>query len=194
MAAITVRDRRTLVLGAVLIAALAAVARGIPAVRRWNDARQADAGTVVEQLALARRATRLLPALRDSLRCRNERLADLDSSLIVGSSAAVATASLASVLEDIADDAQVKIGALQMRTDTTTRPGLTRVAIRITGVADVAGLAAFMRAVEGGERLLAVRELAITQSEPGAPASKPEALRIDMLIEGLSLIRPAVHK
>jgi hypothetical protein len=194
MSGINARDRRTLLYGAIVIGTLTTLARGVPAVRSWNTARQADAGAAVDQAALAHRATRLLPVLRDSLRQRRARLAALDSVLIVGSSASVVTAGLASALEDIADDAQVRISVLQMHADTTTRSGLTRVTVRMTGIADVAGLAAFLHAVEGGERYLAVRELAVSQPEPAAADSKPEMLRLDILVEGLGLIRAGVHK
>ncbi|MDB4878546.1 MAG: hypothetical protein JWM41_4992 [Gemmatimonadetes bacterium] len=120
------------------------------------------------------------------------RFAAIDSSLIGGNSPAAAAANLASAVEDFADDAPMRISALQIHADTAARPGLSRVAVRMTAVADVAGLAAFLRAVDGGVRHLAVRELAISQAEPAAPDSKPEMLRIDVLIEGLAQIVPSV--
>jgi hypothetical protein len=149
---------------------------------------------VLEQQQAVDAAQNLLPTLRDSLRQRRMRLANLDSQWLVASSASVATASLASTLEDLAADAPVKINAMQMRADTTTRSGIVRVAVRVTGVADVTGLAAFLRAVDGGEQYLTVRELAVSQPEPGAPDSKPEMLRIDLLVEALGFIRHEAAK
>jgi hypothetical protein len=188
------RDRRTLVGGALTIAVLVAVARGLPALREWTNSRRAAAAAVDDQRRLAERARRVLPAMEDSLQVRRARFASLDSLLIVASSASVAAAALASLLEDIASDARIKVNAMQMRPDTTSRPGITRVAVRLTGVGDVAGLASFLRAVDGGDRYLAVRELAVSQPEPGAPASKPETLRVDVLVEGLGFIQPGAAK
>lgn len=187
---LTRRDRRTLFIGVMTIGGLATLSRAVPSVQAWTEERRAEAAAAADQLALSRRAAGLLSSLRDSLRNRRSRVAAVDSLLIRGSSVSMATAGLASILEDLADDASVKVNALQMRADTSARQGLTRVAVRMTGTADVAALAAFLRGVEGGDRLLAVRDLTISQPDPAAPDSKPEVLRIDVLVEGLGFVRP----
>jgi len=189
-----VRDRRTLVGGVLVVASLIAIARGAPMLGTWTEARRAAAAAAGDQLRLAERARRELPALQDSLQRRRARFAALDSLLFIASSASVASAALASALEDVATDTRVKVNAMQMRPDTTNRPGFTRVAVRVIGVADVAGLAAFLHAVDGGDRYLAVREISVSQPEPGAADSKPEMLRIDVLVEGLGFIQPETVK
>ncbi|MDB4878328.1 MAG: hypothetical protein JWM41_4774 [Gemmatimonadetes bacterium] len=191
---LSTRDRRTLVIGLASIATLGLVARGVPAFRTWESTRRAEAAALADRLATARRSARALPALRDSLRARRSRITLLDSTLISAASSSAAAAALASVVEDLADDAPIRVSALQLRADSVTRAGLATVTVRVTGVADVIGLAAFLRAVDGGEHHTSVRELAISQPDPAAPDSKPEMLRIDALIETVALIRQGLVK
>jgi len=46
-----------------------------------------------------------------------------------------------------------------------------------------------LAALEGGQTLLAVRELSITQPQTSAPADQMEALRVELRVEGL-MLRP----
>ena len=183
------RDRRTLAVGVSVIATLFAIARGVPAAREWERAQRSSAESATEQLARTRAGLKALPTLRDSLRARLNRLSALDSMLATGTSATAAAAGLAAMLEDLSAEDGLKIVALQIRPDTLVVRSLAQVAVRITGTSDVNGLAAFLRDIEGSERTLVVRELSVSQPEPVAPESKPEALRIEMLVEGLALIQ-----
>jgi hypothetical protein len=185
---LSARDRRVLFFGASTIGTLFAFARGVPALLEWQKDRSSEAAAESQQAAAARIGVRMLPALRDSLRDRQIRLAALDSVLLSGSSASAAVAELASMLENMADAASVKVTAMQLRADSAASGLLAQVAVRVNGVADVAGLAAFLRAIEGSETPLIVRELAVTQSEPAAPDGKVEALRVDVLVEGIARI------
>jgi len=187
-AGLSVRDRRTLTIGVTVIGTLFGVSRGLPAVRDWERGRVSDAAALAQQAEAARVGVRLLPALRDSLRDREARLATLDSTLLSGASPAAAASDLASTLGDMADEAPLKVTAMQLRADSAAAGSLTPVAVRVTGVTDVAGLAAFLRAVEGGDVPLLVRELAVSQSEPGAPSGRVETLRVDILVEGIARI------
>jgi len=187
-AGLSARDRRTLTIGVTAIGTLCGLARGLPALRDWERDRTADAAAASQQMEAARLGVRLLPALRDSLRARGIRLAALDSVLLSGISPSAAASELASTLGDMADEAPFKISAMQLRADSAGAGALTPVAVRVTGVTDIVGLAAFLRAIEGGEVPLLVRELAVNQSEPAAPNGRVEALRVDMLVEGIARI------
>jgi hypothetical protein len=185
---LSARDRRILIIGVSVIATLLGLARGVPALMEWQRDRSAEAAAVSQQAAAARTGVRMLPALRDSLRDREARLAALDSVLLSGSSASAAAADLASTLEDMADGALVRVVSMQLRADSAAAGSLAQVAVRVNGVTDVIGLASFLRAIEGGETPLIVRELAVTQSEPTASGGKVEALRVDLLVEGIARI------
>jgi hypothetical protein len=128
--------------------------------------------------------------VRDSVRARQARLVALDSSLLFGASPSAIAADLASVLEDLADDNASKVTAMQLRADTVATAGLARVEVRITGIADVAGLAGFLHAIEADATPLVVRDLSVSQPEPTAGDAKAEALRVDMLVAGIGTIRP----
>jgi len=183
------RDRRTLVVGSTVVGSLFAVARGLPALRAWDADRRAEAQAAGRQLETLRGGLRSLPALRDSLRARRGRLAALDSVLLSGASPSAIAAGLASALEDLADENALRVTALQLHSDTAATAGLARVEVRVTGITDVTGLAGFLHAVEGGATPLVVRELSVSQAEPGASEAKPEALRVDMLVASIGTIR-----
>lgn len=182
------RDRRTLLAGAGTVAGLVLAARGLPALRVWESSRLSEARSTTRQLLAAREGIAALPALRDSLAARRVRLAALDSAMLGGSSPAALTAAVAAAVEGIADDNALKIVALQLRSDGTAVDGQARAEVRVTGVTDIVGLAAFLRAVEGGATPLVVRELSVSQSAPAADSTKAEALRIDVLIGAIGSI------
>jgi hypothetical protein len=186
---LSARDRRTLMVGSCAIASLVVVARGIPALRSWDAERTAEAYSTARQLASLQDGLEMLPTLRDSVRARQARLHALESGLLFGASASAIAANLASELEDLADDNAVKVTALQLRADTVATAGLARVDVRITGVADIYGLAGFLRAAESDSALLVVRDLSVSQSDPTAADGKPEALRMDMLVAAIGTIK-----
>jgi hypothetical protein len=182
------RDRRTLLVGGVTIGLLFGLARGLPALMAWQRDRVAEAVTLTNQARASRADERILPSQRDTLRARRVRLAELDSVMLSGVSSSAAAAQLASTLGDIADEAPLKVSAMQLRADSAQAGTIAPVAVRVTGVTDVAGLAEFLRAVETGAMPLLVRELAVTQPDPLAPDNKIENLRVDILVEGLARI------
>jgi hypothetical protein len=132
---------------------------------------------------------RTLAALRDSLGARKRRLVALDSTLLFGASPSAIAAELASTVEDLADGNAIKITAMQLRADSVATSGLARVDVRITGITDISGLAAFLHAVEGDATPLVVRALSVSQPDPTASDAKPEALRVDVLVASIGTIK-----
>ena len=185
------RDRRTALFGIVAVGALIGFSRGLPALREWERARVSEASDLAAKASLARAHAHMLGVMRDSLAARKERLATVDSAMLSGTSAAAVAADLAATLDQIATSSHVKVTSMQLRADSAAPGALTRVAVRVSGTTDVAGLAAFLRAVEANDALLVVRELTVSQSEPAAPASKPEALHVDVVVEALARILAA---
>ncbi|HTE44811.1 MAG TPA: GspMb/PilO family protein [Gemmatimonadaceae bacterium] len=186
---LSARDRRTLTIGATAIGSLFSIGRGLPAGLQWERDQLAEAATLSQQVAVTRSRIRALSTLRDTLRVRQSRLDALDSLLIAGASAAAAASDLASALSDLAEAAPIRVTALQLRADSAAPASLTHVSVRVTGVTDVAGLAGFLRAVEDGDSPMSISELSVTQSEPGAPSNKVEALRVDVVVDGIARIR-----
>jgi hypothetical protein len=186
---LSARDRRTLVIGVCAVTLLVTVARGLPWLRSWEATQRAEAQSAAQQLALLRGGLVVLPALRDSLRARRAGVVALESRLLIGASPSAVAAGLASQLEDLADENALKVTALQLRSDTVVTVGLARVDVRITGIADVYGLTGFLRAVESSAAPFVVRDLSVSQPEPIASDTKVEALRVDMLVATIGLIK-----
>jgi hypothetical protein len=190
--AISTRDRRTLALGAAAVALLLLLGRGVPAWRRWDAEVRASAAEMTGEAARAGTAVRTLPALRDSAAARRRRLAALDSALLEGESAASAGAALASLLSSAAEESGVQLGAVQVApADSAGRGVFARVRVRADATGDLPGLLLFLRALEGGRALVSVQEWAVTQPSAGGPAEFPEALRLELAVEGLARVRPA---
>jgi hypothetical protein len=137
----------------------------------------------------AERSVASREALRDSMRVRAARFLALAPALLDGSSTAAASATLASLISGAAATADAKLGAVHARVDTSRRAGSTfaRVSARADLTADVRGLSRFLLALERGPTLLAIRELSVTQPEPGAGADRPEMLRVELVVDGLAL-------
>jgi len=188
-ASMSQRDRRALTVGTIIISMLFLFAIGLPTFRSWEATQLANASDAARDLSSVLRARRTYAAVHDTLVARQHRFAVLDSSLLSGASASGIAAALASRLGELADDNAVKITTLQLRPDTVVSNGLVRVDVRVTGVADVTGLAGFVKDVEGQKTPMVVKELSVSQPEPAASDAKPEALRIDLLVSGLGAVR-----
>lgn len=185
------RDRRTAIVGVVVVGSLIGLARGLPALADWEKSRVAAANDAAARVSSARMSVRMLAVLRDSLGSRGRQLAAIDSAMIVGVSPAAVAADLAQALDGIAASTRFKVIAMQLRPDSAPAGSISRVAVRVTGTTDATGLAAFLRAVEGGDTPLVVRELLVSQPEPAASANKPESLHVDVLVETLARIASA---
>jgi hypothetical protein len=185
---ISKRDLRALVRGAAVIATVIALGRGLPAWRRWDHSVRRDAVSALHNIALIEAGIGQLRALRDSAAARQIRVDSMAERLFESRTVQEATAALALHVSEVAASVEVKVNSLQLRADSAfARDGFARIAVRFNGTGDVAGLAGLLVSLEGEDVFLAVRELNVTQPEPGAPDTKPEALRFELLIEGLAM-------
>lgn len=184
------RDRRALAAGALVIALLVLLGRGLPAWRRWDADVRASAAEMAAEAARAEQAVRLLPTALDSLAARRARLVAVGRGALGGSSTAASAAALASLVSGAAARAGVQVGSVQVRPDTASAGTFMPIAVRADGTGDLPAITRMLVLLEGAPELLAVRELSITQPSPGGPAEQPEALRIEISVEGLALARP----
>jgi hypothetical protein len=184
------RDRRTLARGAAVVALVLLLGRGVPAWRRWDAGARAAAAEMAAEAAEAVQTVRLLPASLDSLEARNARLVALGEGVLGGESPAAAGAALASLVSGAAARAGVQLGSLQVRPDTASAGTLMRISVRADGTGDLPAITRMLALLEGGPELLAIRELSLTQPSPGGPGEQPEALRVELSVQGLALLRP----
>lgn len=181
------RDLRTLLAGAGTCLALAFTARGMPALLRWTrDVRSAAAQTVAER-ARARESIARAGLTAESLRARNGRYLALAPQLLDGETAAGAGGALAALVSAGAASNDVRLGSVQIRADTGSPGVFTRISVRADVTGDVHGLAGLLATIEKGPPLLAIREISLAQPEPAAGDDRPEALRAELVIEGLML-------
>lgn len=182
------RDRHTLLIGAATVSTLLALGKGWPTWRRWDRAQRSAAVEHVQQLTIAREGVHMLRTMRDSSAARRETLATLLEQLVTAPSVPEASAALAAVLTSDASRAEVQVFSLSVRADSVERDGFARVSVRLSAEGDVAGLAHFVRTVEVDSLLLAVRQVTVTQPDPGAPDSQAEILRMDIVVDALARI------
>jgi hypothetical protein len=183
------RDRRTLIIGVAVIALLVLLSKGVPAWRRWDAGVRASAGEMAAEAARAERTVRLLPASLDSLEARKGRFIAVGQGVLDGESAAASGAALASLVSGAAARAGVQMGSVQLRPDTASAGTFMRMGVRADATGDLPAITRMLALLEGAPELLAIRELAITQPAPGGPAEQPEALRMEITVQGLALVR-----
>jgi len=188
---ISEREKRVLAGGALAVALLVGVGRGVPAWRAWRDAAVARAELAAGRAADAEAGTRGLRARIDTVEARQARLASLAPALLDGTTPAAAGASLSGLLSGAAARAGVRLNSVQVVPD-SVRDDRTflRVSLHADATGDVAGVARMLALIEGGPELLAVRELVITQPDPAVQGA-PEQLHAELTVEGLALARPA---
>lgn len=184
------RERRVLVAGGVLIIGMVALSRGIPAWTAWQHEARAAAAELAEEVARAEASVRGLEAMVDSLEARKERFVDLAPLLIGVKSPAAAASSLTLLINGVAQAAGVRVSAVRVGQDSTVDAVLRRVRVSAELEGDVRGIATLLSTLERGPTLLAIRELAITQPDPASPGDRPEALGVQLTVEGLA-VNPA---
>jgi hypothetical protein len=186
------RDRRVLVLGVVSILLILGLGRGLPAWRSWRAETHASARELTSEVTRARESISRHGLVNDSLSARRGRFVALAPLLLRGETPAMGGASLASLVASAATAANVRLGPVQVQPDTTARTVFSRVRVRADVTGDVRGVGTFISSLERGQTLLAIREISISQLEPGAPPERAEALRVNLTVEGLMLTpRPA---
>lgn len=181
-----VRDQRALTIGTAIVLLLVLGSRGAPAWLHWTRDARTEASALTAEAMRARESVRNAGTVRDSPTVRRLRYDELAPAILEGETAAGAAGSLAEQLSNAAVEANVRLGSVQLRADTTSRAAFTRVSVRADFTGDIVGVAAMLYVLEGGAELLSIRELSITQPEPAAGDDRPEMLRVSLVIEGLA--------
>jgi hypothetical protein len=186
---LSARERRVVLVGSALIAALVVAVRGIPAWQAWHDETLAAAAELVDDAERAERSIQLLEETIDSTERRRERLVSYSAALMGGGSPSSAVGALAARISGAAAAARLQLGSVQLQVDTAAAGSFTRVSVRASGTGDIRAVAGMLADLERGPPLLAVREWSVTATEPAAPAHQPEVLHVELLVEGIALSR-----
>lgn len=183
------RERRSIAFAVVGIGAILAVARGIPALRAWQTHVAAAAMQLESELARTRTSAQRTGATTDTLSARQRRLREAGRQLLRGSTPALAGATLASMLTTAAAACNVTISTVQVHADTASSHVFAPVTVHAEGTGDIAGVVSLLKSLETDKALLSIRDVSISQPEPGAPPERFEALRVELTVQGLLLRR-----
>lgn len=188
------RDRRALVVGTALLVTIAAIARGVPALHRWTSSRAEIADLQRERLLVASGAAGRLVETRARLATVREDLTGSGSLLLTGSTVSEAGAALAEAVAAAAEEADVALGAVQLRGDSAAAGPLVPIGAQTSLTGDLTSVAMFLALLEVAPELLVLRELTIVQPEPAIASDRIESLRAELLVEGLHRVRPRGSK
>lgn len=181
-------DRRALLVGALLCGSVLLVGRGLPWVQRTGA-------------AFATRAERAALTIERAARVREEATVDGWTGANTGPTRAdlafegsTPTAAAAAASAHLGDLIRLLGGTLlssSPEADTAFHAGVARVAVHLQLSIDGIAFRSLVAQLEGGPKLLRVRSLNVVQPAPIAAASEPEALRVEVTVEGIGVVQEA---
>ncbi len=193
------RDRRALLVGAVLLLPL--LAWGL-ALRPWlagveevRDRARVEAGLLARERALLLEAAELPARVDEATRALQRR----EARLLRGENLALAEAELVAHLQTLARTHRVHLEDLrsvQPRPGAEPSPGLAPLRLSLRGESDFQGVLDFVHALEADDLLLGVESLSVqpagTPAGPaGAQAGSVGTLAFVLLVEGLAQLPSA---
>jgi hypothetical protein len=182
----TLRDRRALLIGGLAIGVAVLGLRVLPSLIRRSIASYSLLQERATLLARTHEELATLPELRDSTAVLARALIALAPQVLSGSTSAEAGADLSGRINLAASRAPAKVERLEAVPDSSSAGRLGRARVCAAFETDVRGLAAFLRALDGGggDGSLTLEELRIVAPEPGAPDRGPEILKIEVTVSG----------
>lgn len=181
------RERQALLLGALIIIPSFVFARGLPAVHRWEQREAARWSELRADLERMRRATDALRAAHSGSAAERDEINALRRSLVTAATVAEAAGELADYVNGIALFSGASIRSVVLRGDSTFVGGTARLVLQLSVATDTEGVLAILRELAVGPRQVAVQSVAITQTDPGAPQDRPEALSVEFTVESVIL-------
>lgn len=195
--ALSTRDRRTLLFGALTVVALLVLGRALPAWWDWERNARSDAissGHELEQALQLLEDSRLVESRLETLRARAIWAAEL---ALDGSSSAAAEAHLADVLRRAGEESGVVMGSITVRSQSISSPtsasndataGDLRAIATVVLDSDIDGLTLFLGWLEQLPPLLAIRELNVTRRQQVMFGDTSESLQATVTVEGLAVV------
>lgn len=181
------RERRTLTAGMVVLVAIWSLGRGLPLWKGRFEARQLAADEARQQLIEYQSLIVRQADIEQALAQASARFVGLAPQLVDGRTPAAAAGALASILSTTAEQSGLSVSTTQATADTSRSAAFTRLTASLSATGDIRALARLLARIEAGPQLLAIRELSIDQSDPAAPATQPEVLRIQLKVQALRL-------
>ena len=179
------RDRRTLVLGAVTVAVILLLGRGLPALRIWEREQRAAFEEASLMLSRLEGAQRTLLASRTSDRSRVREESDLRAQAFDAASHAEAASQAVQYFSGLARFSGVQVQVASPVIPAAPPNNAAAFTIRLSLVGSSRALFDLLREIEVGPKRVAIKRLAVTQPDAGADASVAESLRIEIEVSAL---------
>jgi len=178
-------QRRTLAVGAVVIAVILLIGRVLPAAHRAEaQALQREQG-LRDELDRARQLLAIAEG-SDTL-AATSRITAIETRVFRGETPAAAAGGLAAVLENLARRTGMEVSASVIRADTAFTQRFAPISTRIVASANAEQLARWLALVENHELMLRIESITISNFTPAAAADQPEALRLDISVGALAI-------
>jgi hypothetical protein len=180
--ALTIRDRRALLWGAVAVACVLLLYAAIPFVRQWSD-RESLIAARQGELARLRGVKDAEAMLRNAVDARTTRAADFPQRPVTAGTAALAAGVLQGVLQRYADESQLSVSELNVagEPDSTAVP-LAALPATLIALGDVYGVADLLSRVQHGSTLLEVRELTVQVNPARKSTGGGELLQVTLVV------------
>jgi hypothetical protein len=189
MALLSARDWRVIGLGSMVLGPILFFGHALPAVLGWEARARVSAHELHQELRRAEHAATMLPEALDSLENRARRLEDLAPALLPGRTRTAAGSALGGLLSAAAVESHLQVGSTRILLDSIANRTFARVRVQLDGEGSLEAAVEFLRRLEESQHLLAVRRLSVSQNPPGGALDRVDVLKIEMIIEGLALLR-----
>jgi Type II secretion system (T2SS), protein M subtype b len=184
--AMTPRDRKAVVLGALVLLPPLAYIWGVrPYVAALTDARDQ---LITERQTLARERAALALAHRNPQlqRIADSAMREMNPRLFAGRDDVMASAELASYLADVARKTRVWIQDAATRPAGPTSAGVRTLHVELRAESDLLGVLRFLQSLEGGEKLIRVERLDISRA-PRSDEEDVETLAVTATVSGFAI-------
>lgn len=185
---ISSRDRKTLIGGGIVVLSVLMIARGGPAWLRWRSEVEATTNSALAEASAAARTVGRSRSVDGAIRNAELRKMEVSPAFVNGSGIASAAITLASVVGEAATTNGVRIGSLQASGDSAASQsgGVALVRVRGDAIGRLVEVGHFFAALESGVPLITVRELSVSQAQSSGATGRPDALRVQFVIEALA--------
>lgn len=177
--AISVREAAGILLASCLIA----FAFGLPRIRRWEQEVFAASAQATRQLARAEQLVRWQARWDSRSTADSISIVRIATSRGDAESVADARNGVLATIERVAAESGVQLISTDILRDSIVGVIGGIVGVRVSGSGDVRGLTKWIAGVESAVPTMRLRDLVVTQSEPGATDRQPEQLRIEAVVE-----------
>lgn len=181
------RDRRTAVVGVVIVCLILAVGQGVPAVRRWNERTVAELVTVRHRRILLQGLQRDRIGIGRALARADSSLAALRATGIEAATPTAAGLDLSVRVERLLAELGLELQSATVTSDSTFTAEAAIVSVRLFLNGDPQGLAELLDRMESEFRGVRVRELVVTQPAPTSSDRQPDDLRIELILEATAI-------